>query len=122
MNLQKFLSGVIFITFFCLLYVYQQSEIFRLAYVGEKEASVFQDLLDKNTYLRYNIQSNVSVIRLGNKISESKDYEMPSTFELVRLSNPLENIKVARQAPRRENVIARFFSVKREAQAKTVSP
>jgi len=122
MKLQKFLCAVVFVTFFSLLYVYQQSEIFRLAYVGEKNQAAFQDLLDKNTYLRYNIQSSVSLVRLGSKISESKDYEMPAAFQLVKLSNQLENIKTTRLVRRRENLLVRFFSIKREAQAKTVNP
>ncbi len=123
MKLSKFLLFVTSFTFFSLLYVYQQSEIFRLAYLGEKRILLFEDLLEKNTILRYNIEASASLTRIGNKLSSAKDYEMPGKFQLVRLSRDLENTSL-NLAPRakKQNMLVRFFSVKREAQAKTVNP
>ncbi len=122
MKLKDFVLSVIFITFFSLLYVYQQSEIFRMAYIGQKKAAFFQDLLDKNTQLRYNIEKSASVVRIGNKILESNDYEMPSSYQLVRLREPLKDIKVPAAPAQTENVFVRFFSIKRQAEAKTINP
>ena len=110
------------VTFFALVYVYQQSEIFRFAYAGEKRQALFQDLLDKNTALRYNILESGSLIRIGNKILESNDYEMPETYQLVKLAYPLENLKVKGSVQRKENLVARIFSIKRQAEAKTINP
>lgn len=121
MKLSKFLLFMACFTFFALLYVYQQSEIFHLAYLGQKRGSEFQDLLDKNTILRYNIESNASLVNLGVKISGANDYEMPATYRLVRLSNTSENSQSLRSVPKKENILARFFSIKREAQAKTIN-
>jgi len=122
MRLSKFLLLVTFSTFFALLYVHQQSEIFRLAYIGQKKTAEFQELLDKNTILRYNIESDASLIRIGNKLSYGRDYEMPASFQLVKLRESLEGSELPKLIPRRQNLIARFFSIKREAQAKTISP
>lgn len=122
MKLSKFLLLVSFSTFFALLYVYQQSEIFRLAYLGQKKATQFQDLLDKNTIIRYNIESTVSLVNISNKLSKGNNYEMPGTYQLVRLSSPPKNLKPNERVPKKENIIARIFSVKREAQAKTINP
>jgi hypothetical protein len=122
MKLSKFLFLISFSTFFALLYVYQQSEIFRLAYAGQKKANQFQDLLDKNTLLRYNIESSASLINISSKLSKGNDYEMPGTYQLVRLSAPLKNLKPNERIPKKENIIARIFSIKTEAQAKTINP
>lgn len=121
MRLPKFLSIIISMTFLSLIYVHQQTEIFRLAYVGEKKMSVFQDLLDKNTVLRYNIGSSASLTRLGSKISNSKDFQMPDTYRLVKVIGPRE-VKLANSVSNRENIVSRIFSVKRQAEAKTINP
>ena len=120
MKLSKFLLMVSFITLFSLLYVHQQTEIFRLAYTGQKKLSVFQDLLDKNTILRYNIAKNASLTRIGNKVSLAYDFEMPDTYRLVKLTHPL--LRVSQRMPKKETLLSRLFGVKREAQAKTINP
>lgn len=120
MKISKFLFLVSVTTLIALLYVYQQSEIFRLAYLGQRRSVAFQDLLDKNTILRYNIETNASLIRLGSKVTKEMDYEMPGSYQLVKLSYPLEKIKV--NAPQRQNLLVRFFSIKREAEARTINP
>lgn len=122
MKLSKFLLFLTLITFLSLLYVYQHSEIFRLAYLGEKKTAEFQDLLDKNTVLRYNIESGVSLIQLSNKVSPGEDYEMPHTFHLVKLSRPLERKSQVKGRAKKESIIARILSIKRQAEAKTVNP
>ena len=122
MKLSKFLLVALTFTMCSLLYVRQQSEIFRLAYLGQKKSSIFADLLEKNTLLRYNIESNASLVRIGDQVSGAGDYEMPMSFQMVKLNSPLENLKPTVSLPKKENMIARFFSIKREAQAKTINP
>lgn len=121
MKVSKFLSIVAFITSFSLLYVWQQTEIFRLAYTGQKSASAFQDLLDKNTILRYNIKKNASLIRIADKVSQAQIFEMPETYRLVRLAYP-ENPKAVKQLPKRESMAFRLFGIKSQAEAKTINP
>ncbi|MFH1440832.1 MAG: hypothetical protein ABIH18_02155 [Candidatus Omnitrophota bacterium] len=122
MKLPKFLSLIVFITLFSLLYVYQQTEIFLLAYDGQKKQSILQDLLDKNTILRYNIARNVSLTRIGNKISNNVDFQMPDAYRLVKLSQPLDSLDVSQYVPKKESMIARIFGIKTQAEAKMISP
>lgn len=122
MRVSKFIFSLIFTTSFALLYVYQQSEIFRMAYTAQKKAVLFQDLLDKNTLLRYNIESSASLVRIGNKISSMSDYEMPGVYQLVRAPESAQGKRMARYIPKKQNLLAQIFSVKTEAQAKTINP
>jgi hypothetical protein len=84
MKLSKFIFLIVFITFFLVLYVWQQAEVFRLAYAGERDRVLLQELLDKNSRLRYDLKKNTSLIRIGNKISESADFIMPDNYLLIK--------------------------------------
>lgn len=120
MRLSKFLSITCGVTLFSILYVSQQTEIFRLAYMGERKASFFNDLVDKNAVLRYNIQRNSSLTVIGTKVPQSAAFEIPDTYQVVRLA-PREGLRFASGEPlRKENMFSRIFSVKRQAEAKTV--
>jgi len=121
MKVSKFLLLVSVLTAFILLYVYQQSAIFRLGYLIDKKQGKFQGLLDKNALLRYNVQKNASLIRLSGKLSGCEDFQMPDTYRLVRVVYPVANFKLAGQFNKKENIFARIFGVKREAQAKTIN-
>lgn len=122
MKLTKFLCAVVFVTSFSLLYVYQQSEIFRLAYLGQKKQVVFTELLDKNTALRYNINKSSSLVNIGSRISQSSDFQMPDNYRFVKFVPSANGLEVAAQNQNREGLLARIFSLKREAQAKTINP
>ena len=122
MKLTKFLSMVVFITSFCVLYVYQQSEIFRLAYLGQKKQAVFTELLDKNTALKYNINKSSSLVNIGNRVNQSQDFQMPDSYRFVKFIASKEGLRLADQNQSREGLLARIFSLKREAQAKTINP
>lgn len=122
MKLTKFLSAVVFITSFSVLYVYQQSEIFRLAYLGQKKQIVFTELLDKNTSLKYNINKSSSLVNIGSRISQTQDFQMPDDYRFVRFVSSKQGLALADQNQNREGLLARIFSLKREAQAKTINP
>jgi hypothetical protein len=122
MRLSKFLSTVIFVTCLSLLYVYQQTEIFRLAYVDQKKQALFQDSLDKNSILRYNIQNNASLVHIGNKISAYADFQMPDTYRLVRLAPSREALELNQESANRQTLLSRLFGIKRQAEAKTINP
>lgn len=109
------------ITVFIFLYVYQQSEIFRLGYLIDKRQGKFQELLDRNALLRYNVQKNASLIHLSAKISRSADFQMPDTYRLVKVMYPGGGLKSGGQLNKKESIFARIFGVKREAQAKTIN-
>lgn len=123
MKLSKFLSFVCVITLFSLLYIYQQTEIFCLAYAGQKKLECAQDLLDKNHILRYNIETGTSVVRLNTKMSDYADFQMPESYRLVRLEPsgqglaPQEGQQSSNQA-----LLSKIFGIKRQAEAKTINP
>jgi len=122
MRLTKFFSTVVFITSFSVLYVYQQSEIFRLAYLGQKKQAIFTQLLDKNTALRYNINKGSSLVNIGARINETGDFQMPDNYRFVKFIASPAGLKLADQNQAQEGLLARIFSLKREAQAKTINP
>ena len=122
MRLTRFLSLTIFITSFCVLYVYQQSEIFRLAYLGQKKQATFNELLDKNTVLRYNIKKNSSLVSIGSRINGTNEFQMPDNYRFVKFISSRDGLKLADQNQGRTGLLARIFSLKREAQAKTINP
>jgi len=122
MRMNKFLSMVIFITFFSVLYVYQQSEIIRMAYAGQKQYAVFQDLLDKNSILRYNIEKNSSLVNIGSSLSDRSDFQMPDKYQLVKLVATPAGVALAEAGGSRQGLVSRILGLNRQAQAKTVNP
>lgn len=121
MRLSKFLAIVALITCFSLLYVYQQTEIFRFAYLGQNKQAAYEDLLDKNSILRYNIKNYTSLVNIGHKISRTSEFEIPNSYRLVRLAPLPEGLGI-RQAVNRETILSRIFGIKRQAEAKTINP
>jgi hypothetical protein len=121
MKLSKFLSLASIMTCLSLLYVWQQTEVFRLAYLGQKRQAVFQDLLDKNSVLRYNIKRNISLTNIGNKVYESNDFQMPDTYRLVRLTQPKGSWNLKAFAAGRQTLFARLFGIRRQAEAGTIN-
>ncbi|MCX5707353.1 MAG: hypothetical protein NTW13_06900 [Candidatus Omnitrophica bacterium] len=122
MKLSKFLSLTAFITLFSLLYVYQQSEIVRLAYAGQRQQTTFQELLDKNSILRYNIEKNSSLVHLTSSISGQADLQMPDTYQLVRLVPSREGLMIQDTIVSKETLFSRIFGVKKQAEARTINP
>jgi hypothetical protein len=109
---------VIFVTFFSVIYVYQQNEIFRLGYIGQKRQAHYEELLDNNKILRYNIQQSSSLVRLQDKLSGYSDFQIPDTFKLVRVTHQ----GIEENSTGRETLLSRIFSIRRQAEAKTSSP
>jgi len=120
MKLSRLLFFLFFITVFALFYVYQQSEIFRLAYMGQKRMVVLQVLLDKNTLLRYNKQKSTSLVSIGERVSENKDFQMPSSYRLVKMN--VRSRRLGAGAFNTESLFSRIFGVKKQAEAKTINP
>ena len=122
MRLNKFLSMVISITLFSLLYVYQQTEILRFAYSEQKQHVIFQELLDKNSLLRYNVEKNCSLVNIGSSVSNRSDFQMPDKYQLVRLVPSKEGMTFAQGSPNKETLLSRVFGIKRQAEARTINP
>lgn len=120
--MNRFLSMIISITLFSLFYVYQQTEILRLAYGEEKRQVVFQELLDKNSILRYNIEKSCSLVNIGSSVSNRSDFQMPDKYQLVRLVPSKQGLTFARGVPNKETLLSRVFGIKRQAEARTINP
>ena len=122
MRLSKFVFLMVLFTFMSLVYVYQQTEIFRLAYQGQKRQALFEELLNKNTVLQYHIKKGASLVRIGDMVSQGRDFQMPDSFGLVMLKRPAKSsVSYARSAIA-QNLFARIFAVKRQAEAYTINP
>ncbi len=122
MRLSKFLSLVSITTFLSLIYVWQQTKTVSLAYEGQRKLTRFQELLDENSGLRYNLKKNTSLVKMGLGISNSGEFEMPNSYCLVKLSKPENGVKVAKNSvSRMPDFASRIFGVKRQAEAKTIN-
>ncbi len=122
MRLSKFILLSTFVTCSCLFYVYQQTEIFRLAYVGEKKSAAFHDSLDKNAILRYNINKSTSLVLIDNKVSGYANFEMPGSFRVVKLGYPEGNLRIANQSSssKLKRIAISLFGITRQAEARTI--
>ncbi len=80
---------------------------------------MFQELLDKNAQLRYNVQRNASLIRFSDKLSKRGDFQMPDTYRFVKVANTM--IRPVVKPPERQTLLSRIFTVTRQAQAQTIS-
>jgi len=122
MKFSKFLSLISCITCLSLLYVHQQTEIFHLAYIGQKKSSAFHESLDKNALLRYNINRNTSLVLIDNRISGSANFEMPDTYRVVKLAYPEGNLRIANQSRSSKliTIATSLFGIKRQAEARTI--
>lgn len=121
MKMSRFLSLTVFVTSFCVLYVYQQSEIFRLAYLGSRRQSTYNELLDKNTALSYNIKKSSSLVKIGSRINGTNDFQMPDRYRFVKVVASKGGLMPA-QNHAKAGLLAGIFSLNREAQAKTINP
>ncbi|MFH1248031.1 MAG: hypothetical protein ABIG46_02105 [Candidatus Omnitrophota bacterium] len=123
MKLSKFLLLAFIVTSAALFYVWQQTEIFRLGYVNQKNVVDFQKLLDANSILRYNLKSETSLIQMGEALSGSQEFHMPDSYILVKVQAPVVNSKGSESfIAKNINLFARLFSVKRQVEAKTIGP
>jgi hypothetical protein len=122
MRLSKFLSIIFSVTLFSLLYVYQQSEIYRLAYTGQKKQIVVDELRNQNCVLKYSIEKNGSLVRIGDKVSEKSDFEMPESYRMMKMYYTGENLSLKVAPKLKETLLSWIFGIKSEAQAKPVTP
>ena len=121
MKLSRVLSLSVILTSFSLLYVWQQTEIVRFAYLGQRNQIIFQDSLDKNSSLRYNLKRSTSLIYIGNKVFGCSDFQMPETYCLLKLVSPTKSAETVKQTQTKKFSLAyRLFGIKREAEAKTI--
>jgi len=121
MKVSRFLAILVSVTILSLLYVWQQNEILRLAYERQKNYVCFQDLLDANSSLRYNLTKNTSVTNMAGRISVDSDFTMPDNYCLVKVPAQTRQPHYAQGYSRRkQTLLSRVFGIKRQAEAKTI--
>lgn len=116
MKLSKFLATIACVTFISLLYVYQQSEIYRLAYLGQRRETELGLLLDKNSILRYNIEKSASLVQIGTKVTEQTGFEMPQSYRLLKVAPENQSLSLKKK----ESLLSRLFGVKNQAEARMI--
>ena len=123
MRLLKILSVISFITFMALVYVYQQTQIFYLAYQSDKKQAQLQDALETNNILRYNIGVFSSLPYLDkNLLAKYSDFEIPNEQRLVRLNIKQGKTSSSRVLEKRSNLFSKFFNVIiKQAEARTLN-
>ena len=121
MKLSKFILLIFFVTSIALVYVYQQNEIFYLAYLGGKRQAMLADLLDKNNIFRYNINKLSSLTCLDGNVLRDVDFEMPAVKQLVRMNVAQDNLRLSKGVKRRPNLVFSFFGRARQAEAEPLN-
>jgi hypothetical protein len=120
MKLPKFLIIVLTVTIISLCLVYQQTQITVLTYLNGRNNKAYQELLDKNIALRYNLEKTRSISSLGNKVLVGDtNFEIPQQTQLAQIERPREYESFAQKAIARETILTRIFGARTEAEAKT---
>lgn len=123
MRFSRLISLLFFITFLAVVYVYQQMEILRFAYLGEKRQHKLQALLDNNNILRYNTGVVSSLPYLDKKLlANSREFEIPQEQKVVRVSLKVKENNAALVRGSKTNLFSKIFNVfTKQAEAKPVS-
>lgn len=118
MKFGRFILTALSVTVISLFYVYQQTNIYSLAYTQNKKSQAYQDLLDKNNLLRYNLNVLTSLSFMDNKVLAASDFEMPSEGCVVKMGFPKEKVVIAKN---KLAEVLSIFGFKSQAEAKSVS-
>ena len=123
MKLLRVLLVICLVTLTALLYVYQQTQIFYLAYRNDKKQARLQESIDNNNILRYNIGVLSSLPYIEKKLlAKYSDFEIPEEQRMVKLNLITQRSQARQSTKKRTNVFARFFnSITKQAEAKPIN-
>lgn len=121
MRIPRFALVCVSATALALAYVWQQTEIFRLAYVGQKQLGHFEELLDVNSALRYNLTRKTSVSHMGLQAAQGSEFHLPEQFCLLRVPGEQTVRSGRQQVEDKMTLIARMFGFRRQAEAQTLN-
>lgn len=124
MRFNKFLVALSFITFMALIYVYQQAQIFYLAYQSDKKQARLQDSLDKNSILKYNMNVFASLPYLDRSfLSKCSDFELPQEQRLVQLDLTVgPTVLYSKVSEKKPNLFSKFLNIiTKQAEAKPIN-
>ena len=120
MKLPRFAAAAALVTGLALLYVYQQTEIIKLAYDGQQKSRLYRQLLDKGNILMYNLAILKSSANLGQKVFlESSGFQMPEAKQVMELKyTVLTGLDSSSKA--KKSLLSRIFDLGLRAEAKPV--
>lgn len=122
MKIKKFLIWTNIITVFCLGYIDQQTQIFKMGYEGKRKHDLLTELLDQKEILVYNIDVLKSLPNIQlNLLSKQKDFEIAREYHIVKLTGTQGAFLGAGV----QNVLMRLLSLRlpwlvKQAEAKTI--
>jgi hypothetical protein len=62
------------------------------------------------------------LVNIGGRINATTEFQMPDNYRFVKFISSREGLMLADENQNKEGLLARIFSLKREAQAKTINP
>lgn len=106
-----------------LVYVYQQTQIFYLAYQGDRRQRKLQELLDRNNVLRYNLNVYSSLPYLDKGLFvKSADFEIPQVQRLVKLDFTQTKTRPTRNPEKNKNLFSNLFNIiTKQAEARPIN-
>ena len=122
MRLCKFAVIMAVVTTVSLVYIHMQIQICQLGYEGTRQQYALQELRDSNDTVSYAIRRLTSVNHLGVAlINENSDMQFAGADRIVTLRAEravFDGGRIARAtAAEKPNVIARFLSLRSQAEA-----
>lgn len=125
MRFARSIIPVIVLTVASLIYVHQQVELVKLSYSIEKKEKVFNEMLDRNDQLSYNIKNLESPSRLESVlISKNIKITFPKKGHVLKMAKPViiyraQDIRSV-GLERKVNIFGflDFFTPRAEAQAR----
>jgi hypothetical protein len=88
--MKKFISGVLIITLFSVLYVSQQARLLEYSYFINSHQRYISLLVDQNRELRYNIARLENPARLEENMSpRQEEVQMPSAWHKIEIEREL---------------------------------
>lgn len=121
MKVYKFLIILVITTFLTLGYVHQKIELLKVGYSMEKSGEDLIRLLDRNSFLLYNVIALKSPHNLERLLlAKNMTFQLPTADQFVQVNQPQferklngwEKTKVA---------VANIFALNSDAEARTVN-
>lgn len=126
MRTSRCILFAVFLTFFSLLYVFQQTEIIKAGYKITEAQKAFEACLDHRTVLEYTLSALESPLNLDKNLFFKKDqFELASDYRLVKIAPPHAPAPMPVLAPGPFSLSLKRLALKswfaaKEAQAKTI--
>ncbi len=123
--MRRFVSGVVLVTFACLVYVYAEVQTFQVGYKIREQEEMKTQLLDRGRALKYNIARLKSPANLEKKLTaQNVQLKSPKTWQTLVLTGPkgpIHRESWGRILWAHPSMFAKFFVGTAEAQAKESS-